>query len=102
MNNIEYIKLFWKHDFPDEPVVILYKVDLKHDRLAIQAIDIYADKKTKNISKFYKDVIEIVSIPTIEEFNSNEYGDEFYACPITKKEFEETWNSRIYKGTIHY
>lgn len=33
-NKVEYIKLFWKHNFSDEPVVIFYEVDLGNERLA--------------------------------------------------------------------
>lgn len=98
MNNVEYIKLFWKHNLSDEPVVILYEVDLNNERLAVKAIDIFADRKTKNIDNFYEAVIEIVPIPTVEEFNSDVYGEEFHACLITREEFEKVWSSHSYFG----
>lgn len=95
-NKMEYIKLFWKHNFSDEPVVIFYEVDLENERLATRSIDIFADGKTKNIDNFYEGAIEIVPIPTIEEFNSDMYGEEFNACLMAGEEFERVWSSRIY------
>ena len=100
LSNLEYIKLFWRHEIDDEPVVILYMVDLDNDRLAVNAIDIFADRKTRNITEFYKDVIEIVPIPTVQEINTDEYGKEFHACYITKREFEQVWNLHVYDGAL--
>lgn len=74
--NVEYIKLFWEHEIPEEPVIILYKVNLNNERLAIQSIDVFADRKTKNIEDLYEGVLEITSIPTVEEFNIGIWGEE--------------------------
>lgn len=54
--------------------------------MAVNAIDIFADRKTRNITEFYKDIIEIVPIPTVQEINTDEYGKEFHACYMTKRE----------------
>ena len=51
---MEYVKLFWKHNFSDEPVVIFYEVNLENERSAIRSIDIFADGKTKNIDNLYE------------------------------------------------
>lgn len=91
---MEYIKLFWEHDLPDEPNCILYEVHVENERLAERSIDIFRDGRTENISDLYETVIEIVPIPTVEEFNSEEYGGEFCACLITREEFEETWGQK--------
>lgn len=99
--NVEYIKLFWEHEIPEEPVIILYKVNLNNERLAIQSIDIFADRKTKNIEDLYEGVLEITSIPTVEEFNIGIWGEEFYACLITGDEFETIWNAHYYSGDLY-
>lgn len=100
INGVEYIKLFWEHELDNEPVIILYEVDLENDRLALRSIDIFADRICKNIDDFYRDVIEIVSIPTVEEFNSHIWGEEFYACLMSEQEFEKTWNTHVYSGNL--
>lgn len=64
--------------------------------MAIRAIDIFANGKIQNIDDLYEGVIEIVPIPTVEEFNSDEYGEEFNACLIAREEFERVWSSHIY------
>uniref|UniRef100_UPI0040563A78 DUF6881 domain-containing protein n=1 Tax=Agathobacter sp. TaxID=2021311 RepID=UPI0040563A78 len=89
---MEYIKLYWKHNFEDEPVMMLYEVDTEQERLAFRSIDVFADGKTSNIADLYEGAIEITAIPTVEEFHSHIWGEEFFACLITKEEFEKMWN----------
>ena len=95
---VEYLKLFWEHELEGEPVIILYEVNLDDERLAIRSIDIFADGSTQNIDDLYAEVIEITSIPTVDEFNSHIWGEEFRACLIDKEEFEKIWNNRFYAG----
>lgn len=89
---MEYIKLFWEHDLADEPAIILYEVNTENERIAERSVDIFRDGSTNHISDPYAGAIEITPIPTVEEFNSNTYGEEFRACQITKEEFEKVWN----------
>lgn len=96
----EYIQLFWEHELDNEPKVILYEVNLENERLALRSIDIFANRITSNIDDLYKDVIEIVPIPTVEEFNSHIWGKEFFARLITEKEFEEVWDTHSYHGEL--
>lgn len=100
INKVEYIKLFWEHGPDNEPVVIIYEVNLYNDRLAIRSIDIFSDRSCKNIDDLYDGAIEIMPIPTIEEINSHIWGNEFHACLISKEEFEEIWNRRFYSGKL--
>lgn len=89
---MEYIRLFWEHDFEDEPTSILYEIDTENERLAERSIDIFRDGRINKITDLYSDVIEITPIPTVTEFNADTYGEEFCACQITKEEFEKIWN----------
>lgn len=41
-----------------------------------------------------------IPVPTAEAFNSHELGNEFYACLISKEEFEQTWNGHYYYGKL--
>ena len=87
--NVEYIKVFADYESDDMPVVYLYEVDLEDERLALRAIEIFADRKVKCIEDFYRDVIEILSIPSVAELNSGEWGGGFFALAIREEEFEE-------------
>lgn len=92
---MEYIKLFWEHDLEEEPTAILYEVNTENERLAERSIDIFRDSSTRNISDLYAGVIEILPIPTVGEFNTGTYGEEFSACQITKEEFEKIWSTHV-------
>jgi hypothetical protein len=98
--NVEYIKVFADYESDDMPVVYLYEVDLEDERLALRAIEIFADRKVKCIEDFYRDVIEILSIPSVAELNSGEWGGGFFALAIREEEFEEIWNSDSYMGRL--
>jgi len=94
---VEYIKLWWKHEFDNEPAIILYEVDSGNERLAVRSVDIYKDGSTKNINDLYEEAIEITPIPTVEEFNAHIWGEEFLASPISRQEFEKIWEDHFYR-----
>ena len=96
----EYIKLFWEDAPEEEPSVILYEVDTGNERLALRSIDIFADGRTRNISDLYDGAIEIMPIPTVEEFNAHVWGEEFRACLMEKAEFEAIWENQTYDGML--
>ena len=97
---MEYIRLFWEDAPEGEPAVILYEVDTEKERLALRSIDIFADGRTRNIPDLYNGVIEILPIPTAEEFNAHVWGEEFRACAIEKAEFEAIWENHTYDGAL--
>jgi hypothetical protein len=97
---IEYIKLFWEDAPEEEPLVILYEVDTKNERLALRSIDIFMDGHTRNIPDLYDGAIEIMPVPTVEELNAHVWGEEFHACIIEKAEFESIWKSHTYDGAL--
>ena len=47
--NVEYIKVFADYESDDMPVIYIYEVDLEDERLALRAIEIFADRKVKCI-----------------------------------------------------
>lgn len=99
MRDMEFIKMLWKHDLADEPKIIFYQVDLTEGRYVTKAVEVFADGSKKNIDDFYKDVIEITELPTVEELNQGIFGDEFSACYVKRKDFEAVWNTSVYQGT---
>ena len=66
----------------------LYRASRKKARIFVKRFDLYAG------------AIEITPIPTVEEFNTHVWGDEFHACIIEKAEFEAIWESRTYDGAL--
>lgn len=98
METKEYIKIFWYHDYPDEPEIILYEIDLLNDRYMLRLIDIYADGRAVNNADPYADVIEAVPVETVGEINSGAWGEEIRAVRISKEEFENIWHTHIYSG----
>lgn len=100
MKTKEYMKVFWYHDMPDDPRVIIYEVDLLDDRYILRLIDIYADGRCINNGDPYDAVIEVLPIETVEEINNGIWGEEVSACLIDKEEFEEIWNTHIYSGPL--
>lgn len=100
MKTKEYVKLFWYHDNPDEPRIIIYEVDLLNDRYILRLIDIYADGRCVNNGDPYETVIEVLPLDTVEEINNTvEYGDDVRAVRISSEEFEEIWNTHVYSGS---
>lgn len=99
-NDIEYIQLFMEYESDDMPVVYFYEVDLKDNRFALRAIEVFADRTVKLENDLYCDVIEVCPIPTVDEFNTNVWGEGFYATIISKEEFDEIWNTRNYSKNL--
>ncbi|MCM1132610.1 MAG: hypothetical protein NC340_03970 [Ruminococcus flavefaciens] len=100
MQTKEYVKLFWYHNNPNEPRVIIYEVDLLNDRYLLRLIDIYADGRCINNGDPYEAVIEVLPLETVEELNMCVWREEFRAVRISQEEFEEIWNTHIYSGSF--
>lgn len=101
----EYIKVYWEHTSEkevNEPVVIVYEVDLTEERYATRMIDIYADSHTENIEDQAQRFVTEAPVITMEEINSGEYGTEFHACLMTRAMFEEIWQTKTYHGSLYW
>ena len=99
-DNIEYIKLFMEYESDDMPMVYFYEVDLNDDRFSLRNIEVFVNRTVKLTDDLYSDVIEVCSIPTVDELNAKVWGDGFYATIIFKEEFEQIWNTGIYNGSL--
>lgn len=98
--NLEYIQLFMEYESNDMPMVYFYEVDMKDNRFALRAIEVFADRTVKLYNDLYNDAIEMCPIPTVQDFNRKIWGNGFYANNISKDEFDEVWNKRIYSGML--
>lgn len=101
-NDIEYVQLFMQYESDDIPVVYFYEVDIEDERLAIREIEVFANGEVKLDDDPYADVIEVCSIPTVEELNARVWGEGFYATIISREEFNEIWNTGIYRGNLEF
>ncbi|MCI8802137.1 MAG: hypothetical protein HFG01_02195 [Oscillibacter sp.] len=99
-SDVEYIQLFMEYESDEMPMVYFYEVDLKDDRLTLREMEIFADRTVKIDKDPYRDVIEVCPIPTVDELNAKVWGEGFYATIISKEEFDEIWNTRIYSGSL--
>ena len=82
------------------PVVYFYEVDLKDDRFALRAIEVFINREVKRYEDLYSDVIEACPIPTVDEFNAKVWGEGFWATMISKEKFDEIWNTGIYNESL--
>lgn len=96
----EYVKIFWYHDYPDDPRIIICEVNLLDDRYVLRIIDVYADGRCINNGDPYDSVIEALPLETVEELNMCVWGEEFRAVRISSEEFEEIWNTHTYSGSF--
>ena len=99
-SNIEYIQLFMEYESDDMPMVYFYEVDLNNDRLALREMEVFVNREVKLNADLYCDVIEVCPIPTVDEFNAKFFGEGFTANYISKEEFDEIWNTGIYRGSL--
>ena len=99
-SGIEYIQLFMEYESDDMPVVYFYEVDLKDDRFALRGIEVFADRTVKIEDDLYRDVIEACPIPTVDELNAKVWGEGFHAAIVSKEDFDEIWNTKIYNGRL--
>ena len=87
-----------KYESMDMPVVYFYEVNVKDERLACRAIEVFENRWLSKIDDLYRDVIEIIPIPTADELNAGIWGEGFCAFVISKEEFETVWESSVYSG----
>lgn len=98
---MEYIKLYWNHKLvqeEQEPIIFIYEVDLQNDRYATRCIEVYKNGHVITVEDKEWGLVTEAPVPTIEEFNSDAYGEEFKAYLITKEEFEYIWTSKKYES----
>ncbi len=103
MNRFEYIKWFWKHNFPfhnnDTPILLFYEIDLENERYATRMIEVFSDKRAIPVIEDGFDYITEEPIPTIDEINID---PDFFAVIISKEEFENVYKSDKYVGNISF
>ena len=99
MRKFEYIKCFWKYIDDETPVLLFYEVDLENERYATRMTEVFCDKTAKTVVEEGFEFITEAPVPEVNEMNRD---PEFHAEIISKKEFDEVYNSKKYSGSIEF
>ncbi|SDP18135.1 hypothetical protein SAMN04488061_2416 [Filomicrobium insigne] len=92
-----YIRVEWRHDHPDEPV-LLYS-DLDDASFEVRKVEVFRDGSVGYADAHLSQGLTMLGsepIPTLSEINAD---PEFYAAEITDDEFEEVWVRAISLST---
>jgi hypothetical protein len=92
---MQYLKVHWKHEHPDEPVLLYSELD--DERYEVRKVDVFRDGAlgyADNSQSHGKGtILAAVPIPSITEIGSN---PEFRASTITRDEFETMWRKAFH------
>ena len=89
MSALEYIKVKWLHELPDEPVLLVSELDC--DRMELRKVEVYRDGRS---DAAHADMatgstkLSIEPIPSSDEIQSD---DQFVVELISATEFEALW-----------
>ena len=98
---MEYIKLTDNEykDNDDMPYEWYFEINTQNERLSERMIEVFSSGRINRITKeeYYNTVIELVPVPTVEEFNNGIWGDLQCASVISEAQFEEIWHYSVEK-----
>lgn len=86
---MEYLKVYWIHNFDDEPILFYSEID--DDRNETRKVEIYRDKSFGLASidiEFGGTALGEIPVPNIEEIREDAEFDPYY---ITQEEFDSVW-----------
>lgn len=93
MINLTYIKVHWKHNFSDEPILLFSELD--DSRNEIRKVEIYRDDlmgyACEDISRNGTFLSEC-ELPELSVINEN---TQFEGIEIDKEQFEKMWKKAI-------
>jgi len=87
---MKYIKVFWHHSFPDEPVVLYSEID--EDRWERRKVYVFRDGRfgcASNTEETSSVWLSSEPLPTLAKIGSD---PQFDPREIEKPEFEEVWS----------
>lgn len=88
-----YIKVYWKHTFPDEPILMFSELDEKRNE--IRKVEVY---RHNLIGCAWGDISRngtFLSKYEIPEINVINEDAQFEGIEIEREEFEEVWEKAI-------
>lgn len=95
MIGMTYIKVCWKHNFSDEPILLFSELD--DNRNEIRKVEIYRDGLMGcawgNISR-NKTILSECELPELSVINED---TQFEGIEIEREEFEKIWENAVNK-----
>lgn len=94
--NMTYIKVSWKHDFPDEPILMFSELD--DDQNEIRKVEVYRGNwlgyacEYRNKNGTFLSKCELPELSVINE------DTQFEGVEIEKDEFEKVWKRALEEG----
>lgn len=88
---MEYVKVAWEHDFPDEPVI--YLSELGEDRYETRKVQLYRDGRADWADEHHETAtvgLSEISFPSVEEISRQ---PDCRAEQISSEEFEQAWTN---------
>jgi hypothetical protein len=86
---MEYIKVIWKHDIPDEPIVLYSELDdNRWETRKVEVFRVGSPGYAGQTSSSRSTRLGIVPVPELSKIASD---PEFEPMKITKEEFEKVW-----------
>jgi hypothetical protein len=92
MGNLNYIKVTWIHQFPNEPVVLYSELGL--DRRELRKVEMFLDGHcgyASDSESADSTQLSEAPIPFLAEIAAD---PQFKPVEITKEEFEDAWKKR--------
>lgn len=93
---MDYLKVQWAHDFPDEPVT--FYSELGDDRYEVRKVQVYRDGRVEWADEDHEtDTVGLseVAVPSFEEIDDQA---EFAAEIITADDFDAVWQRAVRTG----
>lgn len=91
-----YIKVSWKHDFPDEPILMFSELD--DDRNEIRKVEVYRGNWLGYACKYRNKNGTLLSECELPELSVINEDIQFEGIEIEKDEFEKVWKKALYEG----
>jgi hypothetical protein len=90
-----YIKVKWKHEHRDEPVLLYSELD--DARWEVRKVEAFRDGTLGYASIFEEQKGTFLGLVEVPSFAEIESDPEFEPTEIAKEEFEEVWRRAIQK-----
>ncbi|QQS08218.1 MAG: hypothetical protein IPK69_09450 [Phycisphaerales bacterium] len=92
---MEYIRSHWKHDSPDDPVVMYYEIG--NERIVLRVIEVFPDGSTGYADRARK--VEVggthLGEGAVPAFDEIKQVTGIESVLITKSEFEDAWRRAV-------
>jgi hypothetical protein len=85
----QYLKVAWKHDFPDDPILLYHEIDA--DRWELRKVEVFADGRMDRADADSGTGVTRLSekpLPPLDEIRAQR---EFEAEVISQADFESIW-----------